>query len=50
MINTLKNKEVLKLLKFTSQGTKKKKNLSQQLAEVREVISIAAEMNEIERD
>ena len=35
VINILKNK-VLKLLKFTSQGTKKtKKNLSQKLAEVR---------------
>ena len=35
-MNTLKNKKVLKLLKFTSQGTKKtEKNLIQKLAEVR---------------
>ena len=47
MINTLKNK-VLKLLKFTSQGTKKKEKPKPAVGRSKEVMSIAAEMNEIE--
>ena len=46
MINTLKNK-VLKLLKFTSQGTEKTKK-KPQVGRSKEVISVTAEMNEME--